>query len=108
MSSERKITASRNNGRRNSGPRTKAGKTRASRNALQHGLAAISHGESIPSAEIVRLANAICGDDSEPALLAQAQVIAQNEMVLRHPAAADRRGRKTTGADGDRSDETRQ
>ena len=83
MSSERKITASRNNGRRNSGPRTKAGKTRASRNALQHGLAAISHGESIPSAEIVRLANAICGDDSDPALLAQARVIAQNEMVLR-------------------------
>ena len=87
MSSERKITASRNNGRNNgrrsSGPCTKAGKTRASRNALQHGLAAISHGESIPSAEIVRLANALCGDDADPALLAQAQVIAQNDMVLR-------------------------
>src|SRR5262249_38471906 len=86
MSSERKITASRNNGRNNgrrSGPRTKAGKTRASRNALQHGLAAIGHGESIPSDDIARLANAICGDDSDPALLAQAQVIAQNDMVLR-------------------------
>jgi hypothetical protein len=83
MSSERKITASRNNGRTSSGPRTKAGKTRASRNALQHGLAAISHGESIPSGDIARLAKAICRDDSDPALLAQARVIAQNEMVLR-------------------------
>jgi hypothetical protein len=83
MSSEHKITASRNNGRRSSGLRTKAGKTRASRNALQHGLAAISHGESIPSGDIARLAKAICGDDSDPALLAQARVIAQNEMVLR-------------------------
>src|SRR5262249_39604617 len=83
MSSERKITASRNNGRRSSGPRTKAGKTRASRNALQHGLAAISQGESIPSGDIARLAIAICGNDSDPALLAQAKVIAQNDMVLR-------------------------
>ena len=83
MSSEHKITANRNDGRRSNGPRTKAGKTRASRNALQHGLAAISHGESIPSGDIARLAKAICGDDSDPALLAQARVIAQNEMVLR-------------------------
>jgi hypothetical protein len=83
MSSERRTTVYRNNGRRSSGPRTKAGKVRASRNALQHGLAAISQGQSIPSGKIARLADAICGDDSDPALLAQAQVIAQNEMVLR-------------------------
>jgi len=83
MSPERKISASRNNGRRSSGPRTQAGKTRASRNALQHGLAAISHHQPVPSAEIVRFANALRGDDSDPALLAQARVIAQNEMVLR-------------------------
>jgi hypothetical protein len=31
----------------------------------------------------VSLANAICRDDNDPALKAQAQVIAQNEMVLR-------------------------
>jgi hypothetical protein len=37
----------------------------------------------VPSAEIVRFANALRGDDSDPALLAQARVIAQNEMVLR-------------------------
>ena len=108
MSSERKVTANRSNGRRSSGPRTNAGKTRASCNALQHGLAVIMHDRSIPSGEVACFAKALCGDDSDPALLAQAQVIAQNEMVLRHPAAADRRGRKTTGADGDRSDETRQ
>ena len=83
MSSERRITANRNNGRRSSGPRTKAGKIRASRNALQHGLAVISHGQSIPSGKIARLAKALCGDNSDLALLAQAQAIAQNEMVLR-------------------------
>ena len=83
MCSERRIAANRKNGRRSSGPRTKAGKIRASRNALQHGLAVISHGQSIPSGEIARLAKAICGDNSDPALLAQARVIAQNEMVLR-------------------------
>jgi len=83
MSSERRTTVNRNSGRRSSGPRTKAGKTRASRNALQHGLAVIMHDQSIPSGEIARLANVICGDDSDPALLAHAKVIAQNEMVLR-------------------------
>ena len=109
MSSERKITASRNNGRRSSGPRTQAGKTRASRNALQHGLAAISHHQPVPSAEIVRFANALRGDDSDPALLAQARVIAQNEMVLRAiRETTDCRRRKTPGADGGRSDKTRQ
>ena len=83
MSSERTTTVNRNNGRRSSGPRTKAGKTRASRNALQHGLAAISHDQSVRSSKIAHFANAICGDDSDPALLAQAEVIAQKEMVLR-------------------------
>jgi hypothetical protein len=83
MSSERRTTVNRNNGRRNSGPRTKAGKTRASCNALQHGLAVIMHDQSIPSGEVACFAKAICGDDSDPALLAHAKVIAQNEMVLR-------------------------
>ena len=83
MSSERRTTVNRNNGRRSRGPRTKAGKVRASRNALQHGLAVIMHDQSIPSGEVACFAKAICGDDSDPALLAQAQVIAQNEMVLR-------------------------
>jgi hypothetical protein len=41
------------------------------------------HDQSIPSGEVACFAKAICGDDSDPALLAQAQVIAQNEMVLR-------------------------
>jgi hypothetical protein len=36
-----------------------------------------------PSGEITPLATAICCDDADPALLAQAQAIAQNEMALR-------------------------
>jgi len=83
MSSERRTTVNRNSGRRSSGPRTKAGKVRASRNALKHGLAVIMHDQSIPSGEVACFAKALCGDDSDPALLAHAKVIAQNEMVLR-------------------------
>jgi hypothetical protein len=107
MSSERRIAANRKNGR-SSGPRTKAGKIRASRNALRHGLAVISHDQSIPSGEIARLAKALCGDDSDPALLAQAQVIAQNAMVLRAIREQQTAVVTTTGTNGDRFDETRQ
>jgi len=83
MSSERKVTANRINGQKSNGPRTKTGKAKTSRNALQHGLAAIDHCQLTPSGEIARLAKAICGDDCDPALLAQAQVVARNEIVLR-------------------------
>ena len=33
--------------------------------------------------EIERLASAICGDDEDPALFAQAMAIAENELTLR-------------------------
>ena len=36
-----------------------------------------------PSGEIERLARAICGDDKDPALFAQATAIAENELALR-------------------------
>ena len=83
MSSERKIAANRSNSRKSCGPRTAAGKETASRNAVRHGLAAITRPQPALSAEIKRLARAICGDDDDPVLFAQAQVIAENELVLR-------------------------
>ena len=83
MTSQRKIRANRRNSRNSCGPRTAAGKAKASRNAQRHGLAAITHRLPIPSSEIERLARAICGDDKEPALLAQAIAIAENELALR-------------------------
>jgi hypothetical protein len=46
-------------------------------------LAAITHCLPAPSAESKRFAKAICGDDNDPAVFAQALIIAENEMVLR-------------------------
>lgn len=83
MTSQRKIEANRRNSRKSGGPRTATGKTNASRNAMRHGLAAIVHRQPAPTAEIERLARAICGDDNDPALFAQAVIIADNELVLR-------------------------
>src|ERR1700675_4998578 len=81
MPSLRKLEANRRNSRKSRGPRTAAGKTTASRNALQHGLAALTHRQPVP--EVEQFARALCGDDNDPALFAQAVQIAQNEMDLR-------------------------
>ena len=83
MTSQRKITANRRNSRNSCGPRTAAGKAKASRNAQRHGLAAITHRLPVPSGETEQLARAICGDDEDPALFAQAIAIAENELALR-------------------------
>lgn len=83
MTSQRKITANRRNSRNSCGPRTAAGKARASRNAQRHGLAAITHRLPVPAVETERLARAICGDDEDQALFAQAILIAENELALK-------------------------
>jgi len=59
-----------------------AGKSIVSRNALRHGLRADTH-QSVPSAEIERLAKAICRDDNDPALFAQARLIGECDLILR-------------------------
>jgi hypothetical protein len=83
MSSARKVAANRRNSCKSYGPRTAAGKAIASRNALRHGLSAIVNRQATPSAEIERLALAICGQEGHGALLEQARVIAANEFVFR-------------------------
>ena len=83
MTSHRKIAANRRNSRKSTGPRTAAGKTDASRSALRHGLAAITHRQPAPSIEIEEFARALCGDDADPALFAHAVKIAEREMDLR-------------------------
>lgn len=83
MASQRKIAANRSNCRKSCGPRTAAGKAKASRNAVRHGLAAITRPHPPLSPEIERLAKAICAENDDPALVAQAQAIAANELVLR-------------------------
>jgi hypothetical protein len=83
MTSVRKVEANRRNSRKSCGPRTAAGKSTASRNALRHGLAALMHRQAVPVPEIEEFARALCGNDNDPALFAQAVQIAQNEMDLR-------------------------
>jgi hypothetical protein len=82
MTSNNKIQTNRQNSRKSCGPRTAAGKSVASRNALRHGLAALTHRQAVPSAEIEQFARALCGSDSEPVLFAQAAKIAENRILL--------------------------
>lgn len=83
MTSERKIAANRANGRKSRGPRTAAGKAIASRNAVKHGLAAMTYRDPVPTSELERFARTLCGDDSDPVLFEHALTIANNELVLR-------------------------
>jgi len=83
MTSERQIAANRRNSRKSRGPRTAAGKSIASRNALRHGLAAVTYSQAASAKDIERFAKALCGDDDSPSLFEPAKVIANNELVLR-------------------------
>jgi hypothetical protein len=83
MTSEREIAANRINGRKSRGPRTPAGKARASRNALRHGLAAVTHRDPAFFTVAVRIAKVLCGDDSNPALFEAALKFAECEVLLR-------------------------
>jgi hypothetical protein len=83
MTSDRKIEANRRNSRKSRGPRTAAGKATASRNALKHGLAALTHRQAMPSAEVEEFARALCDNNSDPILFAQAVQVAECELVLR-------------------------
>jgi hypothetical protein len=82
MTSTSKIAANRQNSLKSCGPRSAAGKSVASRNALRHGLAALRHRKAVPSAEIEQFAHALCGNDSDPVMFAQAVKIAENKMLL--------------------------
>jgi len=82
MTSNRKFAANRRNSRKSRGPRTAAGKATASRNALRHGLAALTHQQAMPSAEIEQFARELCGDDDNPALFTQAVRIAAGQRML--------------------------
>ena len=84
MTSQRKIAANRSNSRRSSGPRTAEGKRKASGNSRKHGWAAML-AQRLPAAspEIEQLAEALCGDAQHAVVLAQARIVATNELMRR-------------------------
>jgi hypothetical protein len=88
MASDRKIAANRRNSRRSSGPRTVAGKLTVSRNALRHGLAAVTLRDSGIVTEVDRLATAIAGEHADAAQREQALIIAESELTLLRVRAA--------------------
>jgi hypothetical protein len=78
-----RIANSRPNRQKSGGPRTASGKARASRNALRHGLAALTHRSPEASSQIEQMAREICGTDTYPLLLEEARSIAECELMLR-------------------------
>jgi hypothetical protein len=88
MTSDRKIAANRRNSRKSTGPRSGQAKQRIRRNALRHGLRAIALRSPAISAEVDRLATAICGADVDPVDREQALIIAESELVLLRIRAA--------------------
>ncbi len=83
MTSQRKIAANRSNSRRSSGPRTAEGKRKASGNSRKHGWAALAQRLPTASPDIEQLAKALCGDAQDAALLAQARIVATNDLMRR-------------------------
>jgi hypothetical protein len=83
MASEKRIAANRLNARKSCGPRTAAGKARVSRNALRHGLAALTHRAPLIFQDTEQMAKALCGTDDNPLLFEQALIIAENQVLLR-------------------------
>lgn len=81
MVSDRPMAMKKQN-RKGGGPRSAAGKATASRNALRHGFAAEHHPRSPAPERVERLARAIAGTDTDPAIVAQAFKIAENELLL--------------------------
>jgi len=82
MISKAKIAANRSNARKSRGPRSREGKFWVSRNALRHGLAAVTRRDPARLSKIERMASALCGQDTNPLLFEQALMIAANQIVL--------------------------
>jgi hypothetical protein len=89
MTSDRKFAANRINAKKSTGPTTSRGKSRASANAWRHGWSVAKKADSTVSADVERMAKAICGDeDPDPAQYEQALIIAEYEIVLLNLRAA--------------------
>ena len=64
MASEKQIAANRANAQRSTGPRTAVGKMRSSRNAFRHGLSGPLPFDSMTSAKVDAIAQALVGEEA--------------------------------------------
>jgi hypothetical protein len=82
MTSPWQIQANRANSGKSTGPRTAAGKRNAGRNALRHGLAALTSRvpERTPALDL--FARELCCGHDDPEFLAIALIVAHNELLL--------------------------
>jgi hypothetical protein len=74
--------------RESPGSRSSADKTASSLNALRHGVAAINRRHPKYSAEIERRAEEYCNGDTDPLLMEQARIAAENDLILAHVRSA--------------------
>src|SRR5688500_8388717 len=88
MTSDRRISANRENASKSTGPRTANGKTQSSRNALRHGLAASNARPPMANEKIMRLAAMICDNSAEPIEKELAITIAECQITLAGVRAA--------------------
>src|SRR4051794_10932478 len=84
MISERRILANQINGKKSRGPQSWAGKMRSRQNALRHGLSTIVRSNPLYADEIAEFVTAILGERDDPALVEEAIVIAESEVLLRY------------------------
>ncbi len=88
MLSKKQLAANRLNARKSTGPRTSRGKLRASRNAFQHGFAAVAMRKVPVTPEIKRIADALHDQGACPLLCEQALVVAECEWIVEEIRAA--------------------
>jgi enoyl-CoA hydratase/carnithine racemase len=81
MSSDRKVEASRTNGRTRKRPKTAEGKMRSSRNARRHGLNLPVLADPVLSKRAEELAREIAGS-ADPTILRHARAVAEAQIDL--------------------------
>jgi hypothetical protein len=82
MTSERRITASRANGRASTGPKTREGRRRSARNALHHGLSLQLYSVPEWSEQVATLAREIAGPNSSAEIQKLACHVAEAQIDL--------------------------
>lgn len=83
MTSDRKISANRENARASTGPKTAHGRARATRNALRHALSLPVYSDPALSEEVEALVHQIAGTDANAEIQKLARRVAEAQIDLR-------------------------